>query len=89
MNVLKLMKEGYNDLSSPLQMAANDLNNALVDYERKQRVKNRNFELAVMDIQSKDEHATKHVLQADVIKKNNSRKDNPKQCKLFELAAQV
>ena len=89
MNVLKMMKEGYNDLSSPLQMAANDLNNALVDYERKQRVKNRNFELAVMDIQNKDEHATKHVLQADVIKKNNSRKDNPRQCTLFELAAQV
>ena len=89
MNVLKLMKDGYNDLSGPLQKATSDLDSAILDYERKQRVKNRNFELAVMDIQSKDEHATKHVLQADVIKKKCSKKSNPKQCALFELAEQV
>ena len=89
MNVLKLMKDGYNDLSGPLQKATSDLDSAILDYERKQRLKNRNFELAVLDIQSKDEHATKHVLQADVIKKKCSKKSNPKQCALFELAAQV
>ena len=89
MNVLKLMKESYNDLSGPLQMATRDLDSAILDYERKQRVKNRNFELAVLEIQEKDEHATKHVLQADVIKKKCSKKSNPKQCKLFELAGSI
>ena len=88
MNVLKLMKEGYNDLSSPLQMATSDLDSAILDYERKQRVKNRNFELAVLEIQEKDVTA-RHVLQADVIKKKCSKKSNPQQCKLFELAGSI